>query len=521
MAPVTEPVLAADDIQGDSLAGFRKDYVRLVFFQLRADNVPAFKVWLSGFAKQVSTLEQVAGFNMVFKAMRAQGGEDPTGISALWRNIGFTAPGLEKLIGAAELQQFADPSFRAGAEAVSETLGDGADGAPGNPSTWLIGSGQNVPDGMIILAADSLQQLEDELGVVTAALAPFVAKPPYVEAGETRAQQRGHEHFGFKDGISQPAPRGKMPAGHYLVPRYLDPADPQANYFAAPGQALVWPGEFLLNGLKQKGANADPIETRSIIDAPGWATNGSYLVFRRLRQDVRRFNEMLDQTLAALEADGAFSDITRDHAGALLVGRFASGCPVMRADHDDLTLAADPYASNNFNFSTASHAFQLVAGAPVPADMPAAAPADRDGVRCPFGAHLRKVNPRDDSTDIGSGFNNLQRRILRRGIPYGPDYDPLKPDDLDRGLLFMCYQASIENQFQQLVTDWVNSDDGPKKPSGYDPLISTGPDRQFLVRRPDKTTLTIPLTAELVVATGAAFLFMPPVSALRGRLAKQ
>jgi deferrochelatase/peroxidase EfeB len=191
----------------------------------------------------------------------------------------------------------------------------------------------------------------------------------------------------------------------------------------------------------------------------------------------------------------------------------------MRSDHDVRQLAADSYASNNFNFSTATPPLKIRAGAPVPADTFAPAPADRTGLRCPFGAHIRKVNPRDDSTDFGSGASNLQRRILRRGIPYGPEYDSAHPDDIDRGLLFICYQASIENQFQTLITDWVNGDHAPKDPSGFDPLISTRSNRQFLAKRPDGTVLAIPLPDGLVVATGAAFVFVPPISALRGRLA--
>lgn len=92
------------------------------------------------------------------------------------------------------------------------------------------------------------------------------------------------------------------------------------------------------------------------------------------------------------------------------------------------------------------------------------------------------------------------------------------PDKEDRGLLFVCYQASIENQFQKLVTDWVNAEDAPKNPSGFDPLISTAVNRRFLAKRQDGTTLTVPLPGPAVVATGSAFLFVPPISALKGIL---
>lgn len=78
-------------------------------------------------------------------------------------------------------------------------------------------------------------------------------------------------------------------------------------------------------------------------------------------------------------------------------------------------------------------------------------PGDEDTQdRCPFAAHVRKTNPRNDLEGIG--FPTEQNRVIRRGIPFGPEVLPSEhatgKTSQDRGLLFRCYQSDIENGFQ-------------------------------------------------------------------------
>jgi Dyp-type peroxidase family len=515
---VDEPLLAIDDVQGDILAGFRKDHVRLVFFQFAGGSVARVKQWLALFVQSLATTRQVAGYNAVYKAMRAQMQREPVEMSVLWRNISFTSAGLGKLVGMAEVQKFADASFIAGAESLSTTIGDPSDGSPGDARNWVIGSGAKVPDALVILAADSQDAVDSEARALCAQIGPFVMAAPHVEVGETRKTSPGHEHFGFKDGISQPGIRGKNPDGSYFMPRYLDASDPYAQYYSAPGVPLVWPGEFLLNQRKQKGANTDPLQWKMTIDGPPWVTNGSYLVFRRLRQDVAGFNAMVIAVHQTLSQDPAFSGISLELVGALIVGRFKSGCPVMRSLTDDRLLAQNTYASNQFFFFSDTPEFLIPPNPVVMPDIFPSAKADFLGERCPFGAHIRKVNPRDENTDEGDGSNNLQHRVLRRGIPYGSEFDANAPDDEDRGLLFLGYQSSIVNQFQFLMQDWVNGNDAPKPTSGFDPVISPVSGRTFYVRRPDGTILSVALPKPVVTPTGGAFLFAPSISAIKERL---
>jgi hypothetical protein len=81
------------------------------------------------------------------------------------------------------------------------------------------------------------------------------------------------------------------------------------------------------------------------------------------------------------------------------------------------------------------------------------APADPDGARCPRFAHVRKVNPRDRPTGQGGREAILPTQVLRRGIPWGSPYRPGEAES-DRGLLFMCRQTSLEDQFELLTARW-------------------------------------------------------------------
>jgi Dyp-type peroxidase family len=113
--------------------------------------------------------------------------------------------------------------------------------------------------------------------------------------------------------------------------------------------------------------------------------------------------------------------------GARFVGRWKSGAPIARADKEDnLELARDPLKNNAFTFD---HKSQVI---------------------CPFAAHIRKMNPRGDIPEKDIGL----RRIMRRGIPYGPeitDREKLTSETaFERGLLFVCYQSRIERGFEFL-----------------------------------------------------------------------
>ena len=105
---------------------------------------------------------------------------------------------------------------------------------------------------------------------------------------------------------------------------------------------------------------------------------------------------------------------------------------------------------------------------------------DPKGIRCPVGAHIRRVNPRG-SPVAGQGLpggSNNAHRIIRRGLPYGPTYDPTKPyDGIERGMLFHFINSNIENQYEFVLRRWVNDSEfaGAVRlhPRSKDPLTGT------------------------------------------------
>ena len=163
-------------------------------------------------------------------------------------------------------------------------------------------------------------------------------------------------------------------------------------------------------------------------------------------------------------------------------------------------------------------------------------PNDNQGMVCPVAAHIRKVNPRDQDTDQGSASATLIRRILRRGLPYGP---PLAPGVTDanfvvRGLLFLSYQTSINLQFEFLATQWMNSSVLPANPSGS--MEGLGFDMFIGQNSPDRTRFACIRSAQpstdarfstqnfnpkdWVVPTGGGYFFAPSLSAIKNILTR-
>ncbi len=180
---------------------------------------------------------------------------------------------------------------------------------------------------------------------------------------------------------------------------------------------------------------------------------GSYVVFRKLEQNVRGFKEAEGNLAATLGLTGN----DKERAGALVVGRFEDGTPVVLRETEGML---DP-VPNNFSYAD-----------------------DPGGNRCPFHAHIRKVNPRGEGVDTKAAqtkrhtqlAKERSHRIVRRGIPYGtrlkepkdnPSIEELPTKDV--GLLFMCFQSDIANQFEFLQKQANDRD--PQRKTGLDPLI--------------------------------------------------
>ncbi len=159
---------------------------------------------------------------------------------------------------------------------------------------------------------------------------------------------------------------------------------------------------------------------------------------------------------------------------------------------------------------------------------------DEDGLRCPLGAHVRRANPRDG---LGwQGRPTKRHRIVRRSMPYGPErYDISKgpqsirdlgiEDEKERGIMFVCHQASIARQFEFIQTSWLNDGD-PFWLGEERDLLAVGaqePPSPDLMRNPPAARLTIQgepprflVPQEPFVTTrGGEYYFTPGLSALR------
>jgi Dyp-type peroxidase family len=535
-SPKTDLVLS--NIQGNIIGGFNKDFQDFVYLKFRSD--AAGRAWLAKIADDdevgiaSSTADQVLKFNAQFKALAVELKDRfPSGkvkpenfIQAEWTSLSISFAGL-KALGVQQGSLDAMPAeFAAGMKSRATVLNDQGDS---DPLKWEAPFDGDV-HALLLVAADDEAKLgarlanirasnEYKAGVQELLPAPLAGRVRH-DAGDA---QIGHEHFGFKDGVSQPAIRG------------IDqPFDPIANpNQAQPGRDLLWGGLFVV-GYATQDPTSDPLvdgpnptPKNPIPAQPSWTADGSYLVFRKLAQNVAGF----DAQVSAIAAERKWSE---DLVGAKMVGRFKSGCPLETrkfqpgAGGPPLANIKDPGA---WPAPTSAH--------PNPGPTPITLLADSDnlnlnfefndldpvGAICPMSSHIRKVYPRDEVVLDASpeGIDNSEsdtqtHRILRRGIPYGGSFNSAKGGGKDdpRGLIFQCYQSSIKFQFEFVQQSWVNEPNFPPHAvggvPGEDPIIAqsdTGP-FQF---SPDDPTPTI--VTHFVTTKGGEYFFTPSLSTLK------
>jgi len=501
-----EPVLDIHEISGNILLGFNKDRETLLLLEIL--DAAAFRRFLLALSGRLTSIAEVLAFRRERRAT-IESGQAPQ--RSVWLEVAFTHEGLGKLIRSSALAEFKDTSF------VADRLGE-----PVNA--------------LVLVAADDASELAGEVERLAREAAAGGARVLSIQQG-ARLSPRNREHFGFHDGISQPGIRGRLSdcPGDFLT-RRENPDDPGEG---KPGQAVLWPGEFVFGypgqdpfasnaegGIQKPGECSLLAADRSPV-APEWARNGSYLVFRRLRQDVGAFRDFIRRQASALGLAPALLE-------AKLVGRFKSGAPLMRTAHEDPALGTDGCANNDFLYSSSSPANNQPASGQCRRSTPPA--PDLLGERCPFSSHIRKAYPRDDASRfvVGAGgrSDTESHRILRRAIPFGPPFpEGASPDGEERGMLFMCYQTSIVEQFEHIQRQWANvvevrRDGIPAElpfGAGVDGLIGQSPDprqRQFVWKLPElglengQPAVRLLTAPPFVVPTGGGYFFVPSLSAV-------
>jgi len=475
------PRLDLNEIQGDLLIGLQKYAECFVFFNIV--DAGSFKRLLKQHVTRRITSAWRANYREQLLKQRGNGRESLDPFFGL--NLGFTRDGLTQLLGIGRPRL--DPPFEQGAEdpATTDRLHDPP------ASAWLKEFRSDRIDGVLLVTGPREGLVNFHRAELLRLLGSSI-KVVYSEMGTTRpGGQRGFEHFGYRDGISQPGIRG-------LTSRSNPTKNPDQGL---PGQNLIWPGEFVFGYPGQDPSDAVKPGPARHMAAP-WLRNGSYMVFRRLEQKVPEFRKFVAEQAATLGMEP-------DLLGARMFGRWKGGAPLeLTPLRDNPALGGDPRRNNDFDYG--DDPFQR---------------------RCPYAAHIRKVYPRDDAP--GGEAEAQTHRIRRAGIPFGPEVAPGETMTRhSRGLMFVCYQTSIARQFEfiqwrhandpDFVNDKVRPVSGAPVTPGFDPIIGQaagGGPREMDEPFPNypagnrRTTLEIP--NQFVVLTAAAYFFMPSLSALR------
>jgi deferrochelatase/peroxidase EfeB len=405
------------------------------------------------------------------KVTSAKGWEDKQADpDATLVNVAFSFPGLEAtgVLGADALARFAR-DFREGAS--PELLHDGK-----NASWW-----EGVPPAelhcLVILYAPNQPSLDGLTGDIQKAAVATGTRHRIVRAngqtidGHVLASPR-HLHFGYLDGFSGPSVAWSDPA-----------QDPHVDF-----------RHFLL-GYSTAAIESDPRDLGGSADAEAvaFARDGSYAAFRLMYQDVAAFNRFVAANVKSIAAS---QKMTEPEAAIWLkekmLGRKLDGVPLAPGAVGQPVLATDHFDYTN----------------------------DKAGLHCPFSAHVRVVNPRNQV--IIDPHPSPPPRVLRRGMPYGTELKDgsTQDDGGDRGLigLFLC--SSLTFQFQILM-DWINSNnfsaefgDGTKQ----DPLLGNREvplaSTNFVIPTPKGEVVASGLTT-FVKARGTSYLLFPSMAALR------
>ena len=398
------------------------------------------RAWLTGLIDKVGTARAVG----------------QSVLDSRWVTVGFTWNGLRAL-GVAEASLATFPQeFRQGMAARADILGvTGAN----HPDHWMGGLASPTLHAIAILFARDVAERErcrqeheryvkQCEGVELLSSLDLEAIPPFDYA---------HEHFGYRDRLSQPVIEGTG----------VEPT---------PGSGPpIKPGEFFLGYPDEEGP-AGGVPQPDIL-----SRNGSYVAYLMIEEHVGRFRDFLREHGETPEQ--------QEMIAAKLMGRWRSGAPlVLAGDKDDPSLGGDYRRNNDFNYAS----------------------MDPYGYACPLGAHIRRMNPRD------TAMNMNRRKMIRRGGTYGPPLPEGAPEDgRERGIAAFVGCASLVRQFEFAMNVWANDPNFHELGNERDPIFGTqdGTFDMTIPKRPIRKKITgLPAFTTI---RGGAYFFLPGIKALR------
>lgn len=351
------------------------------------------------------------------------------------------------------------------------------------PAHWQLG-GAYPTDMVVSIYSDDQGELtrqSDALSARCRANGLSVINRPWPAEALTDGPNPGqhHVHFGYVDSLSQPR---LAIAGEPAGPQDLQPSAGVGEFLLGADYPNVFGGRSSLGGLSAE-----------------LAQNATFAALRIMEQDVAAFEALLDSASEAHAVD-------REWLAAKLMGRWRDGTPLAQSPDWPLPEGSAP-PRNAFDYLPSIEQ-------PWVAD-------DSDGLRCPVGAHARRMNPR--SARVAGRPHS--RRLLRRGMPYGPQYVPGQPDSGQaRGLvgLFLC--ADLDRQFEFILRQWAQGD---RATSGLvaqqDPIIGAQASVEedhpisglYRIARPVAEGDLLLALPRLVKTIGSVYLFMPGLAGIR------
>jgi Dyp-type peroxidase family len=421
-------------------------------------------------------------------------------------NIAFTAGGLAALGLPPQVLCTFPPEFQEGiASSIrSRILGDTEES---DPVEWELGGTGTPPiHAVVIVHAVSDAGLEAACEAQRTLLADsaggVVELPGSMQSGYR--PEGDHEPFGFHDGVAQPTIAGitgdGVPTGEFILG--------YKNHYQIIPPTPVVPTELDRHAVLPPLAN--PYHASQPLRDLG--LNGSYVVYRKLQQDVAGFWQFMKRE--ALRSTGAEDTGRMIWLASRCVGRWPSGAPLVLAPDAD-----DPRAADRDDFLYRD---------------------DADGLACPIGAHIRRTNPRDVIKPYAPAQSlsmSEAHRLLRRARAFGPALldravlsDPtnlagrnalleLADDGHARGIHFFCVNASISGQFEFVQQTWCNNPRFGGLNDNKDPILGDNartdqtPSHMTIPRRPFRErTAGLP---RFVRVRAGAYLFMPSLTALR------
>jgi Dyp-type peroxidase family len=395
-------------------------------------------------------------------------------------NVGVTWPGLVALEIQERVPTLSFKSFGAFVEGAAPRAESVGDTGASSSQNWIGAFGKGHDHVLVTLHAispEAMKSYSDRLCAWFAEGGAFqeIWRQDGMALTEMQNGQpvfTGKIHFGYTDGISTPSIRG---GPEKYQPDHQRPCEPWL---------------FVLR---------EDAENYLLPEPPELGLNGSFAVFKKIETDVVGFEHFLQSNKDKIDPE---------LLAAKMCGRWRNGIPLaLSPDSDNPAGGISPEQLNNFEYVNADSS------------------GDPKGIRCPVGAHIRRVNPRGQPVagQGQPGGSNNSHRLIRRGLPYGPMYDPSKPyDGIERGILFYFINSNIENQYEFVQRRWVNDSEfagGVRlDPKSKDPLIGTqNPSESIFVIPQASGGPSIEVTGLSSFATtkAAAYLFLPSITAVK------